>query len=181
MKSLTFITGNLNKVKWTQKYSPIPITHKKLDLIEIQSLDIKEVVEHKAKEAYKILKKTVLIEDTSLVMHAYGKLPGTFIKWFLQEIGVTGLCKLADNTDREATALVMYGLYDGKTLRFFEGQMDGYIALKPRGKNGFGFDSVFIPKGQNKTQAEMTDEEFDKFNKRRIALEKMRKEFINEK
>lgn len=175
MNSLTFITGNLNKVKQTQKYSPVPIEHKKLDLTEIQSLDIKEVVEHKVKEAYRILKKPVLIEDTSLIIHAYGKLPGTFIKFFLQEIGVEGISKLANGTDRKATVMVMYGLYDGTTMQFFDGVLEGSVAQKPGGSNGFGFDSIFIPKGEDKTIAEMTEDEFDKYNKRRIALEKMRK------
>ncbi len=177
MKSLMFITGNLNKVKQTQKYCPIPLEHKKLDLIEIQSLDVKEVVEHKVKEAFRILKKPVLVEDTSLIINDLGKLPGTFIKWFLQEIGVEGICKLANGTNRDATTQVLYGFYDGKIIKFFEGKIDGTIATKPRGKNGFGFDSIFIPKGQKKTQAEMTEEEFDTYNKRRIALEKMGKEF----
>jgi len=176
MKSLMFITGNLNKVKQTQKYCPIPLEHKKLDLIEIQSLDVKEVVEHKVKEAYKILKKPVLVEDTSLVFHAMGKLPGPLIKWFLEELGNDGLCKLITK-NRSATATVMYGFYDGEKIKFFEGIFEGEIAKTPRGKNGFGWDSIFIHKGQKKTYAEMTEEEFDAYNKRRIALEKMKKEF----
>src|SRR5436853_5299848 len=106
-QTLTFITGNKNKVKWTQKYSPFPVEYKKLDLIEIQSLDGKKVVEHKIKEAYKIIKKPVLVEDTSLVFHSFKSLPGPFIKWFLQELGTNGLCDLITQKDRSATATVM--------------------------------------------------------------------------
>jgi non-canonical purine NTP pyrophosphatase (RdgB/HAM1 family) len=175
MKSLTFITGNLNKVKWTQRYIHIPLEHKKLDLTEIQSLDVYEVVEYKVKEAYEIVKKPVLVEDTSLVCHALGKLPGPFIKWFLEELGTEGLCKLINN-NRKATATVVFGLFDGKNLRMYEGTVDGTIAEKPRGQNGFGWDPIFIPKGQKKTHGEMTPEEMDKINIRRIALEKMEKD-----
>ncbi len=176
MKSITFITGNLNKVKWTQRYIHIPLEHKKLDLTEIQSLDSKEVIEHKMKEAYRILNKPVLVEDTSLVIHALGKLPGPLIKWFLQELGPEGLCKIVPKKNRSATALVIFGLYDGQTMQCFEGANVGTIAKSPRGKNGFGWDPVFIPKGYKKTHAEMTDEELDTINLRRIALEKMKKE-----
>lgn len=177
MKTLTFITGNLNKVKWTQRYTPIPLEHKKLDLTEIQSLDVKEVVKHKVKEAYNILKKPVLVEDTSLIFHALGKLPGPLIKWFLEELGTDGLCKLITDKNREATATVVFGLFDGKKLRLYEGTTKGTVAEKPQGENGFGWDPIFIPNGQNKTHGEMTDEEHDKVSIRRLALEKMRKDF----
>ena len=172
---LVFITGNIDKLHWTQRYIHIPIMHKKLDLVEIQSLDVKEVVEYKVKEAYKILNKPVLVEDTTLIFHAMGKLPGTFIKFFLSEIGNERLCRLLDNHDRSATAIVVFGIYDGTSLHFCEGKINGTIAESPRGKNGFGWDPIFIPEGQTKTHGEMTAEEMDKINIRRIALEKMAK------
>ena len=175
MKSITFITGNQDKADATKRYLHIPMTHKKLELTEIQSLNVKEVVEHKAREAYKILGQPVLVEDTSLTFHALGKLPGPFIKWFLQELGNEGLCNLVKE-DRSATATVLFGLFDGTELHFFEGSSDGIIAQSPRGDNGFGWDSIFIPNGKTKTHAEMTSNELDAISIRRIALEKMKKE-----
>lgn len=171
---ITFITGNLNKVKWTQKYIHVPITHTKLDLTEIQELDAKEVVKHKVREAYNILKKPVLVEDTSLTFHALGKLPGPFIKWFLTELGNEGLCNLVKDSDRSATATVIYGIFDGKNLYICEGNVKGMIADKPRGTNGFGWDPIFIPDGQPKTHGEMTDEEMDEISVRRMAVEKLK-------
>src|SRR5476651_20517 len=108
MKSITFITGNLNKLARTKKYITIPLEHIKLDLMEIQSLDPKEVVEYKVKEAYKKIKKPVLVEDTSVVIHALGRLAGTFIKWFLEELKPAGICKLVPDNDRTATAIVFF-------------------------------------------------------------------------
>lgn len=174
MRSLTFITGNLNKVTWTKRYMHIPIAHKKLDLLEIQSLDPKKVVEHKVKQAYELLKKPVLVEDTSLTISAWGRLPGPFIKYFLEEIGNDGICKLLTDPDRSAVASVTYGIYDGKNVQFFEGTVNGSISEVPRGNNGFGWNDIFIPEGYNKTYAEMTDNELDEINLRRIALEKMK-------
>jgi non-canonical purine NTP pyrophosphatase (RdgB/HAM1 family) len=180
MKSLTFITGNLNKVKWTQRYIHLPLEHKKLDLIEIQSLDSKIVVEHKVKEAYAIVKKPVLVEDTSLIFNTWGNLPGTFIKYFIEELGNDGLCKLLTNPDRSAIAKVVYGIYDGINFNIFEGLVEGTISKEALGSNGFGWNSIFIPNGLEKTYAQMTDEEIDQVSIRKIALEKMRKELINE-
>ncbi|HSX09730.1 MAG TPA: non-canonical purine NTP pyrophosphatase [Candidatus Saccharimonadales bacterium] len=175
MNSLTFITGNMYKVTWTQRYIHLPIKHKKLDLTEIQSLDPKEVVEHKVKEAYKIIKQPVLVEDTSVVFNAWGKLPGPFIKFFLEELGNEGMSKMLTGPDRSAVARVIYGVYNGKELYFFEGAIEGTISKKPMGTNGFGWNPIFIPNGWKKTYAEMTNEEMDKVGIRRIALEKMKK------
>lgn len=171
---LVFITGNAHKVHWTQKYIHVPMTHKKLDLTEIQSLDVKEVVIHKVKEAYKILQQPVMVEDTSVVFHALERLPGPLIKWFLEELGNEGMCKLLQD-DRRATTTVTFGIYDGKTIHFCQGVVTGTIAEKPRGKNGFGWDPIFIPGGKIKTHGEMSDEEIDEVSSRRIALEELRK------
>lgn len=61
--------------------------HEKIELDEIQSLNLDEVVTHKVKQAYEKAEKPVLVEDTSLIFLALGKLPGTFIRFFVQEIG----------------------------------------------------------------------------------------------
>ena len=63
------------------------VLHEKIDTDEIQSLDLDEVVEHKVRQAYAIAKKPILVEDTALEFSALGKLPGTFIKYFVQELG----------------------------------------------------------------------------------------------
>lgn len=39
---------------------------------------------------------TVLVEDTSLCFNALGGLPGAYVKWFLEEIGTSGLYKLLE-------------------------------------------------------------------------------------
>lgn len=173
---ITFITGNLDKLKWLRMFTDLPLEHKNLDLHEVQSLSIEEVVEHKAKDAYKILKRPVLIEDTSLVFNALGKLPGPLIKWFLKELGNEGLCKLLNSyKNRGAEAIVLFGLFDGKTFKTFEGKIKGTITKKPKGGNGFGWDSIFIPEGYNKTWAQMSDEEIIKTSIRKKALEKLEK------
>lgn len=55
MKSgkITFITGNAAKAEQLKRHLKRPVLHKKIDLAEVQSLDLKKIVEHKAREAYK--------------------------------------------------------------------------------------------------------------------------------
>lgn len=167
---IIFVTGNENKVAWTRRYISFPITHQNIDVTEIQSLDPYEITEHKVKEAYKIIGKPVLVEDTSFTIDAFGKLPGPFIKWFQSEIGIEKICQLVGSTNRNAFAHVVFGYYDGNKVIFGEAKLKGTIADKPRGTNGFGWNPIFIPEGWNKTYAELTDSEMDTINVRRMAI-----------
>lgn len=171
---LTFITGNAAKAEQLGRHLDHPVAHQKLDLAEIQSLDLHEIIEHKTKEAYKQIGSVVLVEDTSLTFKALGRLPGPLIKWFLTELDNAGLCKLLDGyEDRSATAAVCFGLYDGKELKMFEGEAPGSIAPVPKGERGFGWDPVFIPEGHDRTWGEMEPEEQKETSMRRIALKKL--------
>jgi non-canonical purine NTP pyrophosphatase (RdgB/HAM1 family) len=174
MQKLTFITGNAGKAKYLSDYFELPIEHKKLDLQEIQSLDLKEVVEDKALRAYKIMRSPVLVEDVSLIFRGMNALPGPLIKWFLETLGNEGLCKLVDGfITRDAFAEVQFAICDEKGVHVFSGSKEGTIADSPRGEMGFGWDPIFIPKGFDKTWAEMNDEEKHVTSMRRIALEKV--------
>ena len=173
MKTITYITGNKHKLEHFLRYADFPVNHIDLDHTEIQSLDVKKIVEHKAEEAYKIVKNEVLVEDVSLTFKALDKLPGPLVKWFLESIGAEGLCRLLDNfSDRSAVASVIFALYDGTTMKLFYGEMQGTIAKHPQG-DSFGWTPIFIPKGYTKSYGEMSHEEQNKSSMRRIAVEKI--------
>jgi len=172
--SLIYVTSNPEKARQLGQYLDFPVIHKNIDLIEIQSLDLATIIEQKAKEAYKQVLSPVLVEDTSLRFLALGKLPGPLIKWFLAELSTSGLCGLLDGyTERAAVAEVQFGLYDGQAFQAFAGAREGSIAPTPRGRNGFGWDSIFIPNGYHKTWGEMTDSESQETSMRKIALKKL--------
>ncbi len=179
MKEIVFVTGNENKARYVKLWLDWPITYRSLDITEIQSLDLHEVVRAKTIQAYQYLHQPVLVEDVALTFEAFGKLPGTLIKWFLHELGADGLCELLkDKSDRSATAEIIYGLHDGSRIHYFSGIVAGTVALKPIGNYGFGWNGIFIPDGQTKTYAEMTDEELKPYSHRAIALEKL-KEYLD--
>lgn len=178
---ITFITGNAGKAKYLADYFHLPIDHLKLDLAEIQSLDLHAIVEDKAKRAYDLIKTPVLVEDVSLTFMALKKLPGPLIKWFLETLGNDGLCRLLDGAhDRNARAEVEFAICDANGVHTFNGSGEGVIADKPRGETNFGWDPIFIPKGYSKTWAEMTADEKHETSMRKIALEKV-SAFLQEK
>ena len=104
MNSVTFITGNQNKADYLSKYLGYPVDHKKVDIDEIQSLDLNEIVSHKLTQAYEIVKSPVIVEDVSLEFEALGKLPGTFIKFYVDEVPFETICRTLDGLSRNATA-----------------------------------------------------------------------------
>lgn len=75
MKPITFITGNPKKAEYLAKYLGFPVEHEKIDLDEIQSLDLREIVEHKVRQAYAQVRQPVLVEDVSLEFSCLGRIP----------------------------------------------------------------------------------------------------------
>lgn len=177
---IIFLTGNKNKFEEAKQIIP-DLEQSEVDLAEIQSIDSKEIIEHKLNEAKKLLTGNLVVEDTSLYLDSMNGLPGPLIKWFLKTIGNEGLAKITESFGNDkAEAKVMLGLAkeDG-TDDFFEGSIAGKI-VKPRGETNFGWDPIFQPDGYDKTFAEMTQEEKNKISMRTLAFQKL-SEFINGK
>ena len=162
MKDFTFVTGNQNKVDYLSKFFGVPVKHIKLDLDEIQSLDLKIIAEHKARQAYQKVQTPVLVEDSSLEFYAFGKLPGPFIRFFVEEMSLEAMCLMLPENSRKAVARSTFGYFDGKDMRFFEGILNGEIAMTPKGENGWAWDKIFIPEGYSVTRGELNDEEYKK-------------------
>lgn len=134
-----------------------PVRQHELDLPEVQTLAVQEVIEAKARVAYAAVGRPVLVEDTGLLIHSWNGLPGALIRWFMESVGNAGLCAmLANFPDRSATAVTCIGFFDGTTFHTFQGEIHGSIAPEPRGDLGFGWDPIFIPTGATKTFGEIT-------------------------
>ena len=65
--------------------------------------------------------------------------------------------------------------YLNKKIACVVGKIEGSIANKPKGKNGFGYDPIFIPKGKKKTFGEIKASEKYKIDHRSIAFRKIKK------
>ena len=65
--------------------------------------------------------------------------------------------------------------YLDKKIASVSGKVEGYISSEPKGKNGFGYDPIFIPKNKNKTFGEMSLLQKYKIDHRSIAFKKIKK------
>lgn len=175
LADLTVVTSNKNKL--AEINSILGTNHKvsTIDVPEVQSLDLDEVITAKARVAYQILNKPVLVTDVSLEIEKLKGLPGTFVKFFISTIGTTGTVKLLGKGKHRAKATDAVAVYDGKVLKIFKGSVVGTLARKDRGEAGFGFDKVFIPKGYTKTWAQLPQSVKNKISHRAKALRKLKK------
>ena len=158
MKAVTFITGNQHKADYLSRMLGLPLKHRAVDLMEIQSTSLEEVVEHKVRQAYAIAECPVLVEDVALGFTALDGLPGPFIKFFVEAPnGLENLCRMLDGfDDRSAVTACVFGYYDGEQVKLFRAELGGVIAKHPAGDGGFGWDKIFCPDGYGgKTRAEL--------------------------
>jgi XTP/dITP diphosphohydrolase len=65
--------------------------------------------------------------------------------------------------------------YLDKKIASVMGKVEGHISDKPKGKNGFGYDPIFIPNNKRKTFGEMSSLEKYKIDHRFVAFKKIRK------
>lgn len=160
MSKIVIVTGNPGKVRELQAMAmgKLDFAMKDIDLAEIQSLDLEEIVTDKLRRAYREIKQPVIVDDVSAELDVLEGLPGPFIKFFNKKMGGDSLWKLAGKREAKVTVQCMAAYYDGKQTIIGEGKIRGTV-VKPRGKNGFGFDVVIVPDGQKRTMAEMTEAE----------------------
>ncbi|MCD6421357.1 MAG: XTP/dITP diphosphatase [Thaumarchaeota archaeon] len=143
---------------------------------EIQSEDLREVAERSVLYAYDVLREPVMVEDAGLFIEALNGFPGPFSSYVYKTIGVEGILKLMRGVeDRRAKFISVIAFYSPITepVKFFMGEVEGYISEEARGSKGFGFDPIFIPaEGDGRTFGEMSVEEKNKLSHRARAARK---------
>lgn len=170
---ITLVTGNPDKLREFQAIFPdgIELATKKLDIAEIQGekADPYEIVRAKLKSAYSLIKGPVIVEDTSAELDCLKGLPGPFIKFFEARLGPDALWQLAQHSNNHSAIIrSVMGYKDADCEIIVEGAVNGKVVL-PVGKNGFGFDCVFVPEGYDITTAQMSSEEKNKVSWRAKA------------
>lgn len=128
----------------------------------------------KAQEIYDITEIPTIADDSGLIIDALGDFPGVMTHRFLgdeasdRERNLYLINESRKLKDKSARVICVLVYYDGVNTIVGNGEIKGVIADKPRGKNGFGFDEIFLlPNG--KTLAELTISEKNKCSARYMA------------
>ncbi|MGV9001515.1 MAG: non-canonical purine NTP pyrophosphatase [Candidatus Saccharimonadaceae bacterium] len=175
MNEILLVTGNAHKLReWQQSMPPeITLNSVDIDVAELQSDDPLEIVTDKARRAYALVAKPVIVEDVSAGLVALGGLPGPFIKFFMKKLGQDALYQLAGQ--KEGTRAIVScaaTYYDGEKTISVRGDVKGII-VAPRGDSAFGFDVTFVPDGYEQTYAEMDAALKNTISHRALAIAKL--------
>ena len=186
---LVFATNNDHKLKEIRD-----ILGDSFKLLSLKDLNIEEDIPenepslegnamNKARHVYGILNMNVFADDTGLETNVLNGLPGVHSARFAGEnknpednidklLGLMGASENRKARFRTIIALIL----DGKEY-LFEGISEGNIIFERRGREGFGYDPVFVPAGSNLTYAEMPLNDKNKISHRARAFNKL-KEFL---
>ncbi|WP_285660825.1 non-canonical purine NTP pyrophosphatase [Actinorhabdospora filicis] len=137
-----------------------------VELDEIQSVDVREVAEHKARQAHRVLGGPVIVEDSGFSIDELGGFPGALAKPLLASAGARGVVALADLTRSRAarfTSVLVYIGPDGASRTFCDEGRPGTVSPVPIGAETPGVWAqlwrVFIPSGEHTTLAALDERE----------------------
>lgn len=190
MKQIVVATNNQGKLKEIQE---ILKGYELLSLKDINcKIEVKEDQEtfegnakKKAKETAELTNMPCIADDSGLCIEAFNGWPGVYTARFLGEEATPSqrneaiLEKMKDlKKDRKAKVECVVAYYENGEFIIGKGETVGKIVKKPRGENGFGFDSIFELEN-GKTYAELSEKEKNTISHRKRALESLQKQLTN--
>lgn len=132
----------------------------------------------KAREGYRQTGLPTVADDSGLTVEALNGMPGVLSARWAGGHGDDGanlrlvLDQLRDVPDQRLGAAfvcaVAYVDDSGEILT--DGRMPGRLVRAPRGENGFGYDPIFVPDGEERTSAELSVPEKDAISHRGQSL-----------
>lgn len=188
MRKIVLSTDNKNKLREIREiledldvkiYGKSDIDGMDFEVIE----DGDTLYDNALKKAFAMAERVdcaVLADDTGLFVNALAGEPGVHSARYASEHDDKKnreklLNNLKDKDDRSAyfkTEIIL--IDEEKNIIPIEGVCTGKISLEEKGENGFGYDSIFIPEGFDKTFAEMSHEEKNEISHRSRALKNLR-------
>jgi len=182
---LIFASRNENKFLEIEKIIP-----KKIQLGNLNELNFydeipenEETIEgnatFKAEFIHSKFGVNVFADDTGLEVEVLNGKPGVHSARFAgiecdSNKNINKLLELLENKkNRKARFKTIIVLIFKQQFYKFEGTVNGEILFDRKGKNGFGYDSIFKPKGFDKSFAELSIDIKNKISHRAIAMSKL--------
>jgi len=189
MKKICFATNNAHKLEEVQSILG--------DRFEVQSLkdigfagelpETHETLEENSLEKAEFLfnqfKVPVFSDDSGLEVIALSGKPGVHTAHYAGDRNADKnmdkvLSELEGTNDRSGQFRAVVTYIDASGVQQFEGIIKGQVALEKVGKDGFGYDPIFIPEGYNQTFAELSAEVKNTMSHRKRSVEKLA-QFLN--
>lgn len=180
---IIFATNNLNKVieirqSLEKGFNILSLKEANINIeIDEPFFTLEENALQKAKTIFELSSQPCFSEDTGLFAEALNGSPGVRSARFAgenatNEENIDKLLSLLPPNNRTAYFKTVVCYISKTGIKYFDGECYGKIINEKRGSKGFGYDSVFIPDGSEKTFAEMDIDEKNKFSHRKKAMDK---------
>ena len=169
LPTLVFATQNQGKLEELKG-----LIAEKVHLISLNELNFDEDIpettgtlegnaHQKASTIYKRFGKPCFSDDSGLFVNALDGAPGVDSAHYSgsrdneKNIALL-LSNLSHFKDRSACFKTVFCLITHDNTYYFEGIVNGHIADRPKGNNGFGYDPIFVPEGHDQTFGELDKE-----------------------
>ena len=191
VKKILLATNNPGKFRELKEILP-----KKIKYYKPKNFKLNEPIENgktfkfnaKIKSLY-AAKRTGLVcisDDSGLEVDVLSKKPGIYsARWAGANkdfnIAISKVFNLLSkkkklNSKARFVCAVSIAFPDGKSFEF-QGKVEGHISFPARGNKGFGYDPIFVPKGENKTFAQIGKVKKNRMSHRFNAFLKIKKYF----
>lgn len=173
------VTGNIHKFHEARKVLAqhnIATAMLNIEAVEIQDNNLKKIAITSALDAARRSGLPIFVEDAGLFVKALKGFPGPYSSYVFRKLGTKGILKLMQNVNNRRAHFLSVVAFCGAeqtSPKSFSGKVEGTIAHKEHGRQGFGFDPIFQPDTESgKTFAQMTTEEKNKYSHRSLAMRK---------
>ncbi len=193
MDKIIFATQNKGKLKEVKHI----FRDFNVELISLNELEnVPEIVESgdtfeenakiKADIIFNKFNMPVISDDSGIVVDQLDGRPGVYSARYAGEDATDEenneklLCELKNFPQPHTAKFVCSAVYfDGEKFLTAYGEVKGRIIKSPRGKNGFGYDPLFMPDGYDRTSGELELDEKNKISHRAKAFNKLKTLIIN--
>lgn len=173
--TIQFITTNAGKfAEVAEKFASVnlKVVHLDRSYPEIQTDRLEKVLKYAATGLDDEVKGDYLIDDSGLFIEALGSFPGVYSAFVQKKIGNKGILRLMTGERyRAAFFETVFLLRQGDEHEVFHGECRGSITDAERGREGFGYDPIFIPEGETRTFGEMSLKEKNAISHRGRAVD----------
>ena len=154
--------------------------------VEETGTTFKENATLKAEAIYNLKHTAVLADDSGIEVEFLNMEPGIYSARYMgldsdesrRNCILEKLQGVEENKRNARFVCCICYIDENGNKEYAEGYWNGKIAKEARGKNGFGYDPIFIPDGENRTSAEMLPEEKNLISHRAKALKKLKEIFL---
>jgi len=156
---LRLVTSNRHKLEeYWQGLAPlgVAVEHLQADCDEIQADTLEEVVLACMRQLRAGGHRDFMVDDSGLFVPSLNGFPGVYSAYVMHTLGCQGMLRLIDGLDRKARFECCIGVCSEELGEFtVTGASPGRIIHEERGREGFGYDPIFVPEGQELTFAQM--------------------------